>query len=236
MTMPAMELGTTIGLAGAASSAAFILEEAARRLPAHIGWQEPGKEKTHHRAWWWICGSTIGALMMAWFWRADTTAAATMAAVSLVLGYICATDVRDRWVPDHATFPLIIAGLLASPITTQPERVQGMAICWAAAVVWQVAMAPLSGKRLDAETFSTGDQALAAAIGAWMGATVGGIALGLGATLMLASMATMPQPDERTHALARAAGYDEETRTFPAITYLALAAWVVMLLTARNYH
>ena len=162
---------------------------------------------------------------MLWIWQHNTQAAAACATASLLLTYMCATDMRDRWLPDHATLPLLFLGLLASPVANLESRVDAFATNTALVIAWQLLMAVLTRQPLRYDAISGGDIALAAAGGAWLGMGKGQAAIAVGATLMLLSMMAMPKPGEPISRYAKLVGFDAETRTFPAGAYLAIGIW-----------
>lgn len=128
-------------------------------------------------------------------------------------------DVEHHWLPDRLTYPLILAGLVAS-LTALPPAIDDRLIGAAAgfAVLWLIA----AGYRLvrGREGMGGGDPKLMAAIGAWVGWAV------LPFILLLASLiglAAVVAARLRGQAIAR-------TTRLPLGALLAVAAYPVWLI------
>jgi leader peptidase (prepilin peptidase) / N-methyltransferase len=154
------------------------------------------------------------------------------AAVSLLLGLamllIAVADWRHFIIPDGLSLPAIPLGLLASGYLVRPEatdfvdldHLAGAALGWLG--LWAIAKGYAASR--GAEGLGFGDVKLAAAAGAWVGASQ------LGAVLLLASstalIGALMVSRTRGEALNR-------TMRLPFGAFLAPAIWLVWLFTAR---
>ena len=204
-------------------------EQAARKAPAAMGWQEEGHKRVHPGAWWQTALGALLAMAAVWAWRSNTQGALAVGAAAILTWHACSTDMKDRWLAEHATVPLLVLGLLISPVALQSSRVDAMALNGVLLVAWQAIMPLMKGHPIEWDDFSGGDLVLGAAAGAWLGMGAGQTALLVAALTASLAMIAMPKAGAGQGGLvARLAGFDAETRTFPGGIYLAIGMWVMI--------
>ena len=217
-------------LAAAAVIGVLAAEEWARRAGRAMGWQEPGETRIHPRALPQAMACAAATAALAWGWRSDPHGALVVAAGAILSFHACAVDMRDRWLPDYATVPLLVLGLLASPMSDQHSRVTAMAVDGALVVAWQALMPLLATRRLGWDMFWGGDQVLGAAAGAWLGMGPGQTALVIAVTTMMVAMAVVQWTGGAGGRAGRLAGVDEGSPYLPAGVYVSLGTWIMVAL------
>lgn len=216
-------------IAFSALMACIATQEAARRLPAAMDWQEAPVRKVHPRSWGSVAFGTVLATIAAIAHATDSRVAVLAAVATVQAWYLAETDRRDRWIPDHGSILLLVTGLLASPFADPLSRIYGLCGNIGIYVGWKALGSLTLDRRLHWDSFSGGDLVMGAAIGGWLGWGAGQIALALGAWIACVSMAilgsrTLANGGKRNFA-QRALDYDPETWTAPVGPYLAIGMW-----------
>jgi hypothetical protein len=123
---------------------------------------------TSIRFWMMTFGVIIAAMI---FLKTGTSTGTIWSLFVLVLCYyMAAVDLRDFWLPDHATLTFLLIGLMWSPFEPNPlNRIHGLVI---AAVFFSfigLLVNFIRYRRIAWDNFSGGDMIMGAGIGAWFG-------------------------------------------------------------------
>ena len=202
--------------------AATLAQEAAMGVARALGYEDDVARCSPGRS---LASPALGlaaccAAAYANAWEPRRATAAVLAC--LLAYYVAETDRRERWLPDHGTIALLLAGLLASPFCDAQSKVYGLCANVAILGGFQAACSLLRHRRLEPDAFSGGDVVLAAAIGSWLGLGAGQSALLVAGFLTTAAgIPCLPARPRRTRYEA-AVNYDPEGRTLPVGPYLAL--------------
>jgi hypothetical protein len=160
-------------------SCLYGIEILANRIGIWTNFIEPAwLEKRDASVRFWMM--TIGVILITIIFLETGTSAWTI--WSLVVLFMCyymaAVDLRDFWLPDHATLSFLIIGMMWSPFELNPlGRIHGFAGAAALFALVGLIVNFIRYRRVAFDNFSGGDMIMGAGIGAWFGLVPMGLIL-----------------------------------------------------------